>query len=145
MTGEEALAFIRSPEGQRRAQDYLSAALRADSAAALCLARLDQLRKKLRRGLPVQADIRQEEQALFAAYAALKIRRRAIRAAVDRVPDETARAVLEHRYLEGKPFFRIAMDLHYDERQIYRIHRRGVAHVAAQIAERQISEKFSPE
>jgi len=144
MTGEEALAFIRSASGRRLAQDYLSGVLWADSAAALHLARLDGLRKKLRRGLPAEAEIQAEEQALFSAYAVLKHRRRAIAAAIGRMPEEIVRRVMTARYLEGRPFFRIAMDLHYDERQIYRIHRKGLMHAAAQIANGQISEKFSP-
>ncbi len=108
------------------------------------MARLDGLRKKLRRGLPAEAEIQAEEQALFSAYAVLKHRRRAIAAAIGRMPEEIVRRVMTARYLEGRPFFRIAMDLHYDERQIYRIHRKGLMHAAAQIANGQISEKFSP-
>jgi len=145
MTGEEALSFMQSAPGQRRAQDFLSGALRADNAAALHLARLDRLRKMLRRGQRVEEDIRKEEQALFSAYAVLKTRRQAISAAIGRMPEETLRRVMTARYLEGLPFFRIAMDMHYDERQIYRIHRKGLMHAAAQIANGQISEKFSPD
>ena len=42
-------------------------------------------------------------------------------------------AVLEMHYLQGMPFFRAAMALHYEERQIYRLHRAGLKAIAAQL------------
>ena len=131
MTGEDVLAFIRSDEGRRAARDYLSAGLRRDAQIALRLARLDQLRKKRAENT---AAIRAGEDEVRRAYGRLRQTQQGILAAIRRVPDEICRQVLEARYVQGLPFFRIAMELHYDERQIYRIHRKGLEHVAAQIA-----------
>lgn len=130
MTGEATLAFIQSDEGRRAARDYLSAALRQDAQIALRLARLDQLRKK--RGDHAAA-IRGGENELQQAYRLLRQTQGDILAVIDRVPDGTCREILEKRYVQGLPFFRIAMAMHYDERQIYRIHRKGLMHVAAQL------------
>lgn len=151
MTVEEAYAFIRSPQGLAAARDYLSAALRLDAMIALRLSRLDAARargERVTRALDAlaggggagdrvgeaAADLADQEAALLADYHALLKQQKEIGAAIARVPEDRQRMVLEMRYLQGLPFFRIAMTLHYDERQVYRLHERGLRHVAAQIA-----------
>ena len=42
--------------------------------------------------------------------------------------------MLEMRYLNGAPFFRVAMAIHYDERTVYRLHRAGLRMIAALLA-----------
>ena len=49
---------------------------------------------------------------------------------IARLPDEKMARILEMRYLDQQPFFRIAARMHYDERQIYRYHRQGLRYVA---------------
>lgn len=132
MTGEETLIYIRSPEGLCAARDLLSGALRLDAEAALALARLDRMRARARRGRADREAIRQEEARLLSLYKEKTARQQTIGAVIRRVPDENARTVLRLHYLEGMPFFRVAMQMNYDERQIYRILRRGLSHVALQ-------------
>ena len=150
MTHEEALAFSQSAAGQCAARDYLSAALRLDAMIALRLAQLDTLREKAERITrladaqrgsgctdrvgDMAAEIADQEAGLLGEYQALLLRQKAIGAAIRRVPDERQQMVLEMRYLQGLPFARISMTLHYDERQTYRLHERGLRHVAAQLA-----------
>lgn len=150
MTHEEALAFSQSAAGQCAARNYLSAALRLDAMIALRLARLDTLRdqaERITRLTDAQrgsgysdrvgdaaAEIADQEAELLEAYQALLSKQKAIGTAIRRVPEERQQMVLEMRYLQGMPFTRISMALHYDERQTYRLHARGLRHVAAQLA-----------
>ncbi len=143
MTAEEQLQYLNSYEAVACAQDYLAQALRLDAQISLKLAQLDALREKKNKlchslgippdKLPADEDIRGREAAVLADYSALLRLQSAIADHVGRVPDAIQRAVLEMRYLQGAPFFRIAMALHYDERHIYRLHRSGLRHVAAQL------------
>ena len=41
---------------------------------------------------------------------------------IDRMPDATYCTLLRLRYLAGKTFVRIAEEMHYTERQVYRLH-----------------------
>lgn len=41
---------------------------------------------------------------------------------IERIPDGAQRSVLRRRYLLGQEWLRIARAMHYDERQIFRIH-----------------------
>ncbi len=160
MTPEEALCYAASPEGIADAQDYLSAFHRLDAMIALKLARLDSLKEKAGRvsqlmtGLPssggpgdrtgsLAADMVDLEEEILREYSALIQRQQEIGQAIRRVPDEQQATVLEMRYLQGVSFVGIAMRLHYDERQIYRIHQKGLRHIAMQIAAGEIK-KFYP-
>lgn len=139
MTGDEALRFMRSEEGLCAARDYLSRTLRMDAEAALHLAHLDRLRKKQRSASRDAEERRRREAELARIYHSLAEMRREIEAVLARVPGDMPREVLRRRYVEGSPFFRIAMALNYDERQIYRFHRQGLEHVALQMALGQIA------
>ena len=133
MTSRQILALIHGEEGLCAARDFLSGALRMENGIALQLSRLDQMRKKLRQGQGSAAAVEAGEASLLSSYAALREKQREIGAVLRRIPGDRPREVLERRYLQGQPFFRIAMEMHYDERQIYRLHRQGLAHVAARI------------
>ena len=134
MTAEETLRYMDSPEGLCAARDCLSRALRKEAEIALDLARLDRLRRKRADRPALEEEIRRRETAVTGGYRALRALREEIETVILRIPGETVRTVLRCHYLEGAPFFRIAMDLHYDERQIYRFQRQGLRHVAAQLA-----------
>lgn len=151
MTPEETLAFARSPAGEAAARAFLSRALHLDAMISVKLSRLDTLREKARRirsaltGMPAptgkkdrvgedSAEIVDLEEEILRDYHALLNQQEEIGRAVGRVPDPVQKAVLELRYLQALPFFRIAMELHYDERQIYRIHKKALGHIALQIA-----------
>ena len=142
MTPGALLSFIHSPEGLAAARDFLSSALRMDALIGVKLARLDGMRS-----LRERVKAAPEEDEAFAAaegevlveYHALLDRQRAIGGVIRRVPDERQRAILEMRYLQGLPFFRIAMALNYEERQIYRLHKEALRHVAALLAADSIS------
>ena len=151
MTPDRMLAALQTPENVAAARDFLSAALRLDALIAVKLARLDMLRDRAQRmgraldGLPggsgtgdrvgnAAAELADMEEDVRRDYAALLRRQKRIGAVIRAVPDEIQSAVLEMRYLQGMPFHRIAAALHYDERQIYRFHQRGVGHVAVQLA-----------
>lgn len=142
MTPEELIAFARSDAGLCAARDYLSGYLRLDAMIAVKLARLDQMKARAARMAPLHPGPEEETAALEADilsdYTALTRRQRDIAAVIRAVPDERHRTVLEMRYLEGLPFFRIAMRMNYAERQIYRYHRRGLMAVAARIALKEI-------
>ena len=77
------------------------------------------------------------ERDIQADYHRLTLLQREIRECLSRVPQPLPRLVLEMRYLQGSPFFRIAMALHYDERQIYRYQAQGPEQVALQLAEKE--------
>ena len=74
------------------------------------------------------------EEGLLSDYHRLTEEREKVQRLIDRVPDVRHRTVLEMRYLEGLPFFRIAMALNYEERQIYRLHKEALRHAAAVLA-----------
>lgn len=137
----DALARLgATPEGIAAAQTLLSSALRLEAMISLKHARLDRLRKEKEQvqALPGSEDAAQGiaalEKQVLTDYKALTDRRVRISALIAGVPDERHRTVLEMRYLEGMPFFRIAMKMHYDERQIYRFHAAALRHVAVQRA-----------
>lgn len=138
MTAEQILQYCHSREGLCDARDFLSGYLRLDAAQAVKLSRLDALRSAAGRLRALHSSAPDElaalEKEILADYSVLLQRQKSIGDAIRRVPDEMSRLVLESRYLEGLPFFRIAMNLHFDERQIYRYHRRGLEHIAAQLA-----------
>ena len=139
MNARDMMAYSLSWEGRKAAQEFLSSAKEADARMALLTARLNDLRKAGAR--PVSAE---EEQAVRTERERLRARRRAVEEAVRRVPDGLCRAVLEGRYLQRLPFFRIAMALSYTERQVYRFHRRGLQHIALQIASGCCTEETQP-
>lgn len=143
MTAEEKLKFAFSAQGREAAQDYLSQAKWLDAALALKLSQMDMLRERARRaaalagrpapeaGVAALAALEKEIQADYHRLAQLQGE---IREALRRIPQPLPRMVLEMHYLQGAPFFRIAMALHYEERQIYRYHAQGLKHVALQLA-----------
>ena len=49
--------------------------------------------------------------------------------AIEQVRDETERAVLTKRYIEGKTFEKIACELSYSWRQVCRIHGSALVHI----------------
>lgn len=49
--------------------------------------------------------------------------------AIDAVPDETQKAVLTLRYIEGLGWTDISERLHYEQRQVFVLHGRGLWHV----------------
>ncbi|MBQ9263894.1 MAG: hypothetical protein IJ189_06730 [Clostridia bacterium] len=135
MTPEEILQYAHSAQGRCDARNLLSACLHIDAQIALKLAQLDQLREKAKR-MP-GADprvIRELEQDVLTDYSALLKQQKRIGDMLRRVPNDLCRTVMEAHYIQELPFFRIAMNLHYDERQIYRLHKQGLEHVAAQLA-----------
>ena len=138
MTPEELWAFAHSPAGEQAARSCLGACLHLDAAIAVKLSRLDALRRQAAKiggclpGICPELDALEEE--VLRDYRELTQRQREIADRIRQVPDERHRAVLELRYLQGMPFFRIAMQLHYDERQIYRFHRHGLHRIAALLA-----------
>jgi len=141
MKPDAAIGRLAPEEGLTRARDFLSSALRLDAMIALKLARMDKLREQAgkMRALAVWDERNEEarkclEDQLLSDYHQLSLRQQRIGEYLARVPDERHRTVLEMRYLQGMPFFRIAMAMHYDERQIYRYHRAGLQHVAVQMA-----------
>ena len=159
MTPEAALKYAQSKEGLCAARDFLSAALRMDAMIALKHARLDDLREKRERisriiasALPsagtgdrvgeTAAEIADLENEVLRDYSALVARQKQIGDAIRRVPDPRQSGILEMRYLRGLPFFRIAMDMHYDERQIYRLHKKALEYVALRIALGEIDAAF---
>ena len=143
MTAEEQLNYLESRQAPLDAQQYLSQSLHLDTRIALKLAQLDVMREKHRKlcqalgkpmdGLPPALEVQRREEEVLADYAALLQLQQEISAHIRQVPDAMQQAVLDMRYLEGAPFFRIAMALHYDERTVYRLHRAGLRHVAAQL------------
>ncbi len=143
MTAEEQLQYLSSRQAALDAQDYLSQGLRLDARISLKLAQLDVMRdqrKKLCQALgnaaeelPPEKELTEREAEVLADYSALLRLQKDIAARVRKVPNPVQQAVLDMRYLQGAPFFRIAMALHYDERQIYRLHREGLRHVAAHL------------
>ena len=141
MKPEEALDALATPERIGRVREKLSSALLLDNGIARQLSRLDALKERHRRvsaaaGRDAEADAlaRETEARLLADYRALLIRQREIREMIGRLPEGRQRMVLSLRYLEGMPFFRIAMQMHYDERQIYRYHRAGLRRLAVILA-----------
>ena len=142
MTAEEQIRYLRSPQAVLDAQDYLSQALRLDNSISLKLAQLDSLRQKRRRlyralgkspeDQPTEPELKEREDEVLADYSALLRLQKDIASHIRQVPDARQRSVLELRYLEHMPFFRIAMALNYDERHIYTLHRAGLRHIAAQ-------------
>ena len=143
MTLEAQLKYLQSRQALLDAQDYLSRANRLDAQIALKLARLDQLRARrdqLRRRLQIHTvdeslpDLEALERDVLQDYAALLKLQAEIQARIRLVPDDSQRAVLEMRYLNGAPFFRVAMAIHYDERTVYRLHRAGLRMIAALLA-----------
>lgn len=50
---------------------------------------------------------------------------------IERLPDSRQRSVLRRRYILGQRWERIARELHYDVRQIYRLHAQGIRGFAA--------------
>ena len=154
MTAEEQLQYLSSRQAALDAQDYLAQGLRLDARISLKLAQMDVMReqrKKLCRALgrtaeelPPEPELQAREAEVLADYSALLRLQKDISAYVHQVPNAMQRAVLDMRYLQGAPFFRIAMALHYDERQIYRLHRAGLRHVAAQLMQDGLLPKPAP-
>ena len=60
-------------------------------------------------------------------------------AAINAVGDETQKAVLTMRYVEGLPWVRIAENVNYEERQTYVLHGRGLAAVAQWLSAKECS------
>ena len=150
MTPEEKLAYAKSSAGRTKAQNYLYEMQNIDNMVALKLARLDDFREKHQRvvrslyaidGEPVDREdetVRQlTEMAndLRAEYHALLERQRQTKETIRQIPNELQRTVLEMRYIEGLPFFRIAMAMNYDERTVYRLHRKALTQTALYLLE----------
>ncbi|MBQ2976138.1 MAG: sigma-70 family RNA polymerase sigma factor [Clostridia bacterium] len=158
MTAKEIFLFSQSSAGMAMARDFLSGALHLDNIIAMRLARLDVVRNRATKvnrvltGIPgsgqysdllgeTAAELADLEAELLQDYHQLLQRQREIDAAIRRIPDERQRAVLEMRYLQQKSFAHIAIRLSYDERQIYRLHAKGLRHIAAQMAAGEIEWK----
>lgn len=151
MTAEEKMAFAFSPDGQRAAREYLSRLRALDVMIALKHSHADDLREKSRRVTRAMdalsfggqgdrvgeaaAQLADLEREILADYSALLSQRQEIESTIRRVPNETQRTVLEMRYIDGMPFFRIAMALHYDERTVYRYHQKALSHAALYLVE----------
>ena len=152
MTPEEKMEFARSREGLQAARDYLSAALRMDNLIAVRLSRLDQLRSRGKsisllldsvqsgsvsdRVGDTAAELADQEEALLRDYRELLRLQKEIGDVIASVPWDEPRMILELRYLQRLSMVAISMKLHYDERQVYRLHQKGLAHVAFQLAEK---------
>ena len=143
MKPEDRLYALVTDAGIAQARKALSSALPLERLIALKLARLDQLRARrdqLRRRLQIHTadeslpDLEALERDVLQDYAALLKLQAEIQARIRLVPDDSQRAVLEMRYLNGAPFFRVAMAIHYDERTVYRLHRAGLRMIAALLA-----------
>lgn len=52
--------------------------------------------------------------------------RRKIEEAIQSIPDETERLVIEYKYIDNKRWEQIAIDLHYTYRHITRMHGRAI-------------------
>ncbi len=143
MTLEDKVRYLESSRALRDAREYLAQYGRLDARIGLKLARLDVMREKQRRlrgalgqaleGAPALPGIREAEEEVLADYSALLKLQKDIGDHIRRVPGSVQQAVLEMHYLQGMPFFRAAMALHYEERQIYRLHRAGLKAIAAQL------------
>lgn len=135
-----------------QAQNTLSAALRMNAMIGLKLAQLDQLRSRavsvtqrldgLSRGTgygdrvgEAAAKLADQEAELLEDYHRLLDQQFAIRGYIQALPDPLWQAVMEMRYLQGTAFPMIAARLAYDERQIYRFHKKALMHVALQMAQ----------
>lgn len=142
------MAYAESAAGQTAAQNYLYEMQNIDNRVALRLARLDAFREKNRqivRSLYADGDVPGQEEItarltemeteLRAEYHALLERRKQTKETIRRIPNETQRTVLEMRYIEGLPFFRIAMAMNYDERTVYRLHRKALTRTALYLLE----------
>lgn len=152
MTPEEKMEYAHSREGVQAARDYLSAALRMDNLIAVRLSRLDQLRSRGKsislildsvhsgsvsdRVGDTAAELADQEEALLRDYRELLRLQREIGDVIAAVPWDEPRMILELRYLQGLSPVAISMKLHYDERQVYRLHRKGLEHVAFQLVDR---------
>lgn len=152
MTPEEKMALAFSKEGETAARDFLSRALRMDNAIALKLARLDRIREQGKRitramdGIPggggedrisaAAAQAADLEKEVLADYSELLEEQREIVNTIRGVPEGMLRMVLEMRYLQGMPYFRIGMELHVEERHVYRLHREALRHTALILMER---------
>lgn len=158
MTREDIFAFSQSGAGLAAAREFLSGAIHLDNLIAMRLSRLDLVRSRATRVTRILSDIPGSgqyadllgetaaeladlEADLLRDYQQLLQRQKEIDAAIRRVPDERHRAVLEMRYLQQKSFPSIAILLSYDERQIYRMHQKGLRHIAAQLAAGEIEWK----
>ena len=150
MTPEARWAYAESPAGRAKAQNYLYEMQNIDNMVALKLARLDDFREKHQRvvrslyaidGEPVDRkdetvrQLTEMENDLRAEYHALLERQRQTKETIRQIPNELQRTVLEMRYIEGLPFFRIAMAMNYDERTVYRLHRKALTRTALYLLE----------
>lgn len=73
------------------------------------------------------------EREIAAETARLYALRREITAAIRRVPDSTCRILLRWRYIEGLSFEKLAQQMHYSERGVYKVHRRALCLLAKTI------------
>lgn len=146
MSPEEKMALAFSPEGERRAREYLMEANRLDSRIALALSQLDAVRARGTRmahlmeqassGGPgdkvgsAAAQAADLEKEVLSDYEALLQKQRAIKSTLRSLPEGMRRMLLEMRYLQAQPFFRIAMALHVEERHVYRLHKQALRQTA---------------
>lgn len=151
MTPEEKLAYAKSSAGRTKAQNYLYEMQNIDNMVALKLARLDDFREKHQRVVrslyamngvgsanaenDTVKQLTEMENDLRAEYHALLERQRQTKETIRQVPNELQRTVLEMRYIDGLPFFRIAMAMNYEERTIYRLHRKALTQTALYLLE----------
>lgn len=52
-----------------------------------------------------------------------------IKAIIEAVEDDRERLLLQYRYLDGKTFEKIAVEMHYSWRQIHRLHSRALTNL----------------
>ena len=147
---------------RKTAQAYLSQAGRIDQAISTQMQELTAVRKQrdkvqhqlslVKTGsgestihLTLLANLtrRQEELEgeILTEYAHLIEKQKEIKKAIRQVPNDTQRMVLEKRYLVGLPFFCIAQEMNYSERQVLRLHTDGLEHVALQLIKGLLSQE----
>ena len=139
MTAEELLAYKDSHAGIAAAREFLSEPEKIQAQIGLHHALAEKMRDQAQRlSFLLPPDSRQElkdmEEDIQRECAALVHRQKQIDALLRRIPNETIRTVMQWRYLQNVPFFRIAMEMQYDERHVYRLHRKGLEYVAALLA-----------
>ena len=151
MSPEEKMALAFSREGEARAREYLMERNRLDSRIALELAQLDSIRERgmsmthLLEALPsgtlgdrvadAAARAADLEAETLADYEKLLQKQQEIKNTIRSLPEGLPRMVLELRYLQAMPFFRIAMALHVEERHVYRLHKDALRRLALLLIE----------
>ena len=76
-----------------------------------------------------------EEQAIAQVQQQIAARLTDILAAIESVPSEAQKTVLTMRYVQGLEWRAIVQAVHYEDRQTFVLHGRGLRHVRAWLAE----------